>query len=87
MSAQILASAHLLSENVRTEKYRNVILPVVLYGCVTWSLTLRQEHRLRVLREILGVRGEKGQGTGENCVMGSLMIRSGEPYDSCWGAL
>jgi hypothetical protein len=30
--------------------YRAVILPVVLYGCETWSLTLREEHRLRVLR-------------------------------------
>jgi hypothetical protein len=28
--------------------YRTVILPVVLYGCETWSLTLKEEHRLRV---------------------------------------
>jgi hypothetical protein len=28
--------------------YKTVILPVVLYGCETWSLTLREEHRLRV---------------------------------------
>ena len=28
--------------------YRNIILPVVLYGCETWSLTLRDERRLRV---------------------------------------
>jgi hypothetical protein len=28
--------------------YRNIILPVVLYGCETWSLTLRKERRLRV---------------------------------------
>jgi hypothetical protein len=29
--------------------YRSIILPVVLYGCKTWSLTLREEHGLRVL--------------------------------------
>jgi hypothetical protein len=44
--------------------YKTIILPVVLYGCETWSLTLRDEHRLRVfenkvLRRILGPkRGE-----------------------------
>ena len=31
-----------------TKIYRTIILPVVLYGCETWSLTLREEHRLRV---------------------------------------
>jgi hypothetical protein len=34
--------------------YKTIILPVVLYGCETWSLTLREEHRLRVLRRIFG---------------------------------
>jgi hypothetical protein len=39
--------------------YRSIILPVVLYGCETWSLTLREDHRLRVfenrmLRRIFG---------------------------------
>jgi hypothetical protein len=39
--------------------YKSIILPVVLYGCETWSLTLREEHRLRVfgkrvLRRIFG---------------------------------
>jgi hypothetical protein len=36
--------------------YKTIILPVVLYGCETWSLTLREEHRLRVLRR--GCLGE-----------------------------
>ena len=31
--------------------YRAIILPVVLYGCETWSLTLREEHKLRVLEK------------------------------------
>ena len=44
----------LLSKNLKIKIYRNIILPVVLYGCETWSLTLREEHRLRVLRRIFG---------------------------------
>jgi hypothetical protein len=34
--------------------YKTIILPVVLYGCETWSLTVREEHKLRVLRRIFG---------------------------------
>jgi hypothetical protein len=49
----------LLSKNVKIRIYKTTILPVVLYGYETWSLTLRQEHRMRVfenrvLRRILG---------------------------------
>ena len=36
--------------NLKIKIYRNIILPVVLYGCETWSLTLREEHRLRVFQ-------------------------------------
>jgi len=48
-----------LSKNIKTKIYRTVILPVGLYGCETWYLTLRKEHRLRVfenrvLRKIFG---------------------------------
>jgi hypothetical protein len=44
--------------------YKPVILPVVLYGCETWSVTLREEHRLRVfenrvLRRIFGPKREE----------------------------
>jgi hypothetical protein len=41
-------SSRLLSRNVKVEIYKTVILPAVLYGCETWSLTLREEHILRV---------------------------------------
>jgi hypothetical protein len=49
----------LLSKNITIRIYKTIILPVVLYGCETWSLTLREEHRLkvfenRVLRRIFG---------------------------------
>jgi hypothetical protein len=36
-------------ENVKDRLYKTIILPVVLYGCETWSLTAREEHKLRVL--------------------------------------
>jgi hypothetical protein len=54
----------------------NVIVPVVLYGCETWSLTLRKEHGLQVfenwvLREISGTKGDEVTGTGE---MSSFLI-------------
>jgi len=44
--------------------YRNIILPVVLYGCKTWSLTMMEERRLRVfenrvLRRIFGPKGDE----------------------------
>ena len=57
-------SSSLLSKNLKIKIYRTIILPVVLYGCETWSLTLRKERRLRifenrVLRRIFGPkRGE-----------------------------
>jgi len=49
----------LLSKNLKIKIYRTIILPVVLYGCETWLLTLREERRLKVyenmvLRRIFG---------------------------------
>jgi len=41
-------STSLLSKKLKIKIYRTKILPVVLYGCETWSLTLREERRLRV---------------------------------------
>jgi hypothetical protein len=56
------------AENVKIRIYTTIILPVVLYGSKTWSLTLREEHRLgvfenRVLRRIFGPK--RGEVTGE----------------------
>jgi len=42
--------------------YRTIILPVDLYGCETWSLSLREERRLRVLRRIFGPKRAKVTG-------------------------
>jgi hypothetical protein len=47
-SVQNLLTSLLLSRNLKIRIYKNVILPVVLYGCETWSLALREEHRLGV---------------------------------------
>jgi hypothetical protein len=54
----------LLSKNLKIRIYKTIILPVVLYGCETWSLTLREEHRLRVfenrvLRRIFGPKRDE----------------------------
>jgi hypothetical protein len=59
-SVQSLLSSHLLSRNVKVKIYRTIIL----HGCVTFSLTLRKEHGLRVfenrvLRRIFGPKGDE----------------------------
>jgi hypothetical protein len=41
-------SSRPLSRNIKFKIYKTIILAVVLYGCETWSLTLKEEHRLRV---------------------------------------
>jgi len=43
-----LLSFSLISKNLKIKIYRTIILPIVLYGCETWRLTLREERRLRV---------------------------------------
>jgi hypothetical protein len=65
-SVQSRLSSRLLSRNVKVKIYKTVILPV-LYGCESWSLTLREEHRLRVfenrvLRRIFGLKRDEVMG-------------------------
>jgi hypothetical protein len=50
-SVQKRLSSHVLSKNVKIRIYKTIILAVVLYGCETWSPTLREEHRLRVFEK------------------------------------
>jgi len=45
---QNLLSSSLLSKNLKIKMHRTRILPVIVYGCETWSLTLREECRMRV---------------------------------------
>jgi hypothetical protein len=42
------APSHLVSKHIKIKIYKTIILPVVLYGCETWSFTLMKEHGLRV---------------------------------------
>jgi hypothetical protein len=62
-----LLSSRLLSRNVKVTIYKTIIVPVVFYGCETWSLPLREEHRLRVfenrlLRRIFGPKRDEVTG-------------------------
>jgi len=66
-SVQDLLSSSLLSKNLKIKIYRIIILPVVLYGCETWSLTLREGRGLRVsdnrvLRRIFGPKRDEVKG-------------------------
>jgi hypothetical protein len=66
-SVQKLLSSRLLSKNLKIKIYRTIILPIVFYGCETWSLTLREERKLRVfenmvLRRIFGPRRDEVTG-------------------------
>jgi len=56
-------------KSLKIKIYRTIILPVVLYGCETWSLTLREERRLsvfenRVLRRVFGPKRDEVTGNG-----------------------
>jgi hypothetical protein len=67
-SVQNLQSSRLLSKNLKIIIHKTIILPVVLHGYETWSLTLREKHRLkvfqnRVLRRIFG--SKRDEVTGE----------------------
>jgi hypothetical protein len=81
-SVHSLLSSHLLSTNIKVKICKTIILPVVLYGCDTWSVTLREEHRLRVfenrvLRRIF--RPKRDEVTGE-----WRKLHSGELHNLYW---
>ena len=62
-----ILSSSLLSKNIKIKKYRSTILPVILYVCETWLLTLREECRLRVLenrvlRRLFGPKRDEVKG-------------------------
>jgi hypothetical protein len=71
--------SHLLPENLKIKIYKIVILPIVLYECGTWSLTVRKEHSFRVfekrvLRKIFEPKRRTWQGAGEACVVRRFII-------------
>jgi hypothetical protein len=66
-------------KNTKSRVYITIILPVFLYGCGTWSLTLREEQRLRmfedrVLRRIFGPKTDEVTESGEDYITRNLMI-------------
>jgi hypothetical protein len=66
-------------ENVKVRIYKTIILPVILYVCETWSLTVREEHKLRVfenrvLNRIFGAKRDGVTEGRENCIMRSFII-------------
>jgi len=72
-----LLSSRLLFKNLKIKIYKTIISPVVLYGCETWSLTLREERKLRVfenmvLRRIFGPRSDEVTGNGGDCITEEL---------------
>jgi hypothetical protein len=80
----------LLSKNVKIEIYRTIILPVVLYSCESWSLTLREECRLRVFenkvpRRIFGPKRDEVTGNGEDYITKSFMLCT--PHQVSFGRL
>jgi hypothetical protein len=85
---QNLLFSTLKSKNLKIKFYRTIILPVVLYGWETWSLTLRRERRLwtfenRVLRRVFGPKREEVTGNGEK-YMRSLVIYTPYPILCGW---
>ncbi|KAJ4450181.1 hypothetical protein ANN_01588, partial [Periplaneta americana] len=71
-SVEKLLSSSLLSKNLKVRIYKTVILPVLLYGCETWTLTLREEHRFRVF---------------ENKVVRDLLFSCNTIFKVCRGSL
>jgi hypothetical protein len=67
----------LLSKNIKLRIYKTIIFLVILYGCITWSLTFRDEigprvFENRVLRRIFGPKRDEVTGGGESAYQGAL---------------
>jgi hypothetical protein len=78
-SVQNLLSSSLLFKNMKMNIYRTVIFPVVLYGCETWSLIWREEHRLwvfenRVLSRIFVTKRDRVTGDWRRLHMEELYV-------------
>ena len=86
---QNLLSSSSLSKNLKIKINRKIILPVVLYGCETWLLTLREERRLgmfenRVLRKIFGPKKDEVEHAVALLVEALRYKSEGRGFDSRW---
>ena len=84
-SAESFVFMFAIHKNLKIKIYRNIILPVVLYGCETWSLTLREERRLRVfenmmLRRIFEPKSDEVTGQWGKQHNGELIDLYSSPY-------
>ena len=82
-----LLSSSLLSKNIKIKICRTISLPVVFYGCETWSVALREEltvmvFRNRVLRRIFGPNRDEVTGSGEDYITRSFIIFT--PHEIFW---
>ena len=82
-------SSTLLSKKLKIKIYRTIILPVVLYGCETLSLILREERRLRVfenkvLRRVFGSKRDEVTGEWRKLHNESLVISTPYPILCGW---
>jgi hypothetical protein len=84
-SVHSLLSSCLLSRNLKVKIHKTIIMPVVLYGCETWSVTLRDEHRLRVfgnrvLKRMFGRKMDEVTGQWRKLHDGKLHNLYSSPY-------
>jgi hypothetical protein len=65
---------HTLQTKLKCLKFKTIILPIVLYGCENWSLILREDRRIKVLRIHRSKRDEIiGDGGRGNCITRSCV--------------
>ena len=87
-----ILSSSFLSKNIKIKTYKTISLPVVLSGCKTWSLTLREEHRLkvsenRVLWKVFGSKKDKVTGAWRKLHNDELHDLYSSPMRACSGEL
>jgi hypothetical protein len=83
-SVQNLLSCSWIPKSLKIKIYRTIILSDILYGCVIWSLALREEYRLRVyenrvLRRVFGPKRDEVTTERESYIMRTLMICTPHP--------
>jgi hypothetical protein len=79
LSSEYFVITPAVQECIKVKICKTIILPLVLYGCDTWSLTLREEHRLRVFenrvhRRIFGPKWVEVTGNGGSFTISSFII-------------
>jgi hypothetical protein len=87
-SVHNILSSNLLSKNIKIKTHRTIVLPVILCGCETWSLTMREERRLgvfenKVLRKTFGPKKDEVAGEWRILHNEGLNDHFPSPYTIC----